>query len=261
MKLKYKILLCCTWAPAVAGIVCIFVNSNITRSQQVASERDSMRACMTVAEGVRDLFASFGTQGALQQASLLEEFQKVKAAHGEIASTALYRSLPIVAEWRSLESTAKSQGYTFRIAKEEARNPRNLPTSEELPILDYFKNRANEDYFKINEYNHEIIYARPIILSADCLKCHGDPAKSPTGNGLDMTGGKMENWKSGEVRGAFILKKSTEPMERLIAESTNHVLYGLLMISIIAILVSLLIIQRIIIGVEVLDDIAKKHNS
>ena len=31
-----------------------------------------------------------------------------------------------------------------------------------------------EEYFTIDEQRHQMVYARPIRLSQDCLTCHGD---------------------------------------------------------------------------------------
>lgn len=48
-------------------------------------------------------------------------------------------------------------------------------------------------------------YIYPLYIEHRCLKCHGDPARSPTGDGRDVTGFKMEGYKLGELRGAISL--------------------------------------------------------
>ncbi|MFQ5861906.1 MAG: DUF3365 domain-containing protein [Candidatus Brocadiales bacterium] len=48
-------------------------------------------------------------------------------------------------------------------------------------------------------------YIYPLYIEHRCLKCHGDPARSPTGDGKDATGFEMENYKLGELRGAISL--------------------------------------------------------
>ena len=48
-------------------------------------------------------------------------------------------------------------------------------------------------------------YIYPMYIENKCLKCHGDPARSPTGDGRDITGFEMEGFKEGELRGAISL--------------------------------------------------------
>ncbi len=48
-------------------------------------------------------------------------------------------------------------------------------------------------------------YIYPLYIEHRCLKCHGDPARSPTGDGKDITGFQMEGYKLGELRGAISL--------------------------------------------------------
>ncbi len=54
---------------------------------------------------------------------------------------------------------------------------------------------------------HKMVYRYiyPLYIEERCLKCHGDPANSPTGDDKDLTGFEMENYKPGELRGAISL--------------------------------------------------------
>lgn len=53
-------------------------------------------------------------------------------------------------------------------------------------------------------------YIYPLYIEHKCLQCHGDPKRSPTGDGKDLTGFPMENFKLGELSGAISL---TFPIE------------------------------------------------
>ena len=70
-----------------------------------------------------------------------------------------------------------------------------------------------EEYAFYDAKQNAVRYFRPVKLSETCLYCHGDP-KNPAHNiwgttdGKDITGGTMENWKVGEVHGAFELTLS-----------------------------------------------------
>ncbi len=46
-------------------------------------------------------------------------------------------------------------------------------------------------------------YIYPLYIEHRCLKCHGNPARSPTGDGKDATGFEMEDFKLGELSGAI----------------------------------------------------------
>ncbi|MEI6372057.1 MAG: DUF3365 domain-containing protein, partial [Nostocales cyanobacterium ELA608] len=210
MKLKYKILITSLWGVFATGIVGILVERAVIRKQGIESTRSAMRSSIMEAEDVRESIAALGEAGAFDKEKLLKEYQKVKAENGDISTTAIYNTIPVVAAWKGLESAAKAQGYIFRISKHDARNKVNLPTPEEEPILAFLNDRKNPEYFKVDDDKGEIVYARPIVLSKDCLTCHGSPDRSPSGDGKDMLGYKMENWKADQTHGAFILKSSTK---------------------------------------------------
>ena len=256
MKLKYKILISSLWGVLATSIVGSVVQRSVIRRQGIESTRSARRTSIMEAEDVRESIASLGEAGAFDKEKLLKEYQKVKAENGDISKTALYNTIPVVAAWKGLETAAKSQGYTFRISKHDARNKINLPTPEEEPILAFLNDRKNPEYFKIDDVKGEITYARPIVLSKDCLTCHGSPDRSPTGYGKDMLGYKMENWKADETHGAFILKSSTKPLNDLVSSSVNEVLLALIIVGAIAVIVTLVIVRRITHALKLVEDVA-----
>ena len=87
------------------------------------------------------------------------------------------------------------------------RNPYNAPDDWEKEVLTRF---YEPSYPKGKGYGEEADmegkkvyrYMLPLYIEKPCLKCHGDPATSPTGDGKDIAGKPMENYKEGEVRGA-----------------------------------------------------------
>ena len=62
----------------------------------------------------------------------------------------------------------------------------------------------------VSDYNMVYRYIYPLYIEHKCLQCHGDPKRSPTGDGKDITGFPMENFKLGELSGAISL---TFPIE------------------------------------------------
>lgn len=88
------------------------------------------------------------------------------------------------------------------------RNPYNTPDDWEKEVLTRFYEPSypkGKGYGEDAEMDGKKVYRYmlPLYIEKACLKCHGDPATSPTGNGLDMAGKPMENYQEGEVRGAI----------------------------------------------------------
>ena len=88
------------------------------------------------------------------------------------------------------------------------RNVYNAPDDWEKEVLTRF---YEPSYPKGKGYGEEqevegkrsYRYAIPLYIEKACLKCHGDPKTSPTGDGLDMAGKPMEGYAEGEVRGCI----------------------------------------------------------
>jgi methyl-accepting chemotaxis protein len=72
------------------------------------------------------------------------------------------------------------------------------------------------EYFEVNESANEIVYARPIVLSADCLLCHGDPAGPNAKNGKDLLGLRMEGWHAGDRHGMFLLRSKLDRVDAVV---------------------------------------------
>ena len=74
------------------------------------------------------------------------------------------------------------------------------------------------EYYEIDTQRNAIHYFRPVKLTSDCLLCHGNPSQSLAlwGNdrGQDPTGAKMEDWKEGEIHGAFEVVQSLTEADR-----------------------------------------------
>jgi methyl-accepting chemotaxis protein len=92
------------------------------------------------------------------------------------------------------------------------RNPVNQPDKTDLEMLDMFTridkgSGSTPEHFIIDAEKDRIRYYKAVRLTKECENCHGDPATSLElwGNdqGLDPTGVKMENWRAGEIHGAF----------------------------------------------------------
>jgi len=232
MTLGKKIIGAALGAVAVSVAVGLVIQTRVIRSQGIELTRETMSAIISQAENVRESFSSLNQSGAFDRTKLVEEAKK----ETDLRKTALYRTIPIVAAWKALEESAQKNGFEFRVPKNQARNPKNNPTPEEAEILKLLEAGDQDDYFKVDAQRNQIVYARPIVLSADCLACHGDPKNSVSKDGKDSLGFAMENWKTGEIHGAFILKA---PLDKVDAVTRAGFISTLIWIAPVTVLIGL----------------------
>jgi methyl-accepting chemotaxis protein len=241
MKLGTKILSATATAIVLTTLAGLIVQRTVIRKQGIEQARDLMRTAVLEAENVREQTSSLASKGAFAIEKLLEEAKTASS----LQDSTLYRTLPVVAAWTAIEAMAKEQGFEFRVPKHQARNPKNLPTRDEEVILKYFEqNKGADEYFREDRANNQIVYARPITLSRDCLTCHGDPKDSPTGDGKDLVGYQMEGWKVGDTRGAFVLKGSLDNLDKVVASGTMQTSLWLVISSLIAGIALFIMVSR-----------------
>lgn len=80
-----------------------------------------------------------------------------------------------------IKEVSDKYGVSIRRASTRARNQDNLPTEEELPILDAYQYNmengiANEPNIQRIEGGEVLLYTKAIVIPSEfCLACHGDP--------------------------------------------------------------------------------------
>ena len=75
-----------------------------------------------------------------------------------------------------------SRDYRFRRVAIGASNPEFEADLTEREIIDYFRENRNETVWqgkKEIDGTELFVMARPVVYTADCLLCHGDPAEAP----------------------------------------------------------------------------------
>ncbi|MCG8632478.1 MAG: methyl-accepting chemotaxis protein [Desulfobacterales bacterium] len=138
--------------------------------------------------------------------------------------------VPVVSAWNAAMRKAEQGGYSFRVPKFSPRRPENEPDygmdyQIEGPALKKMKAENLSEFYIVDERINAVRYFLPVRLSENCMICHGDPVTSKAlwGNekGIDPTGGKMENWKVGEIHGAFEVIQS---LDQAMKETRNDLL-------------------------------------
>ncbi len=177
------------------------------REQHVEEYVAKARAIVMTAESVREEEGKKWAAGIFRPEQL-----RAWADEGHVEK--VLATVPVVSAWKAAMGNAKAGGYTLRVPKFQPRNPQNTPDAVEARVLELFESSRLEEHYEIDEKTNQIRYFRPIRLTQECLLCHGDPRTSESlwGNtrGVDPTGGPMENWKVGEVHGAFEIVQSLD---------------------------------------------------
>jgi methyl-accepting chemotaxis protein len=199
----------------VTGVL-FYLNHRQTR-QTVESEYVARaRSILLTTESVREEMGRKWSLGLFDKTMLS---QWAKQGHMDRVLAAV----PVVTAWQSAQAKAKEGGYEFRVPKLQPRNPKNEPDALETRALKALVADNLDEYQEIDHERNAVRYFRPIRLTQDCLLCHGSPSQSQAlwGNadGKDPTGTKMEDWREGEIHGAFEIVKSLDEADAQIART------------------------------------------
>ncbi|MBL8736227.1 MAG: DUF3365 domain-containing protein [Planctomycetes bacterium] len=241
MKIQATIVL------SVAGVLATMMGTStligMTQAEQRTLEAAADRALAVVkaAESAGAHVASMHESGAIDMKVLLagarEEMQR---SNGDYRSTRAFAAIPVIAAIAAAEGAAAGAGMDLTLTSRDARNPKYDPTEDpkagkfRAALLDELTASATKggklSAWRIDEENDVMVYQHVIRLSENCMACHGDPKASATGDGKDPLGFRMENWKVGEVHGAFEVRTSMAPIRaEARAEVASSALVGLVL--------------------------------
>lgn len=203
MSLRTKVICTlCLLSLLLTGALLLLTLNQIDSEKHQAIVLKS-EAILSRLESVRSYIAS---QGGLDSAiaSAREKFPD-----GELpkeTKLAILKQVPIFASMKVGTEGAEKERYRFRVFAEQPRNRDNKPSESELRILKRFEADPKLEQIKVETSGSVIVY-RPVRLSESqgCLSCHGDPKNSPWGNGKDILGHQMENWKDQKLHGVFAI--------------------------------------------------------
>lgn len=147
-------------------------------------------------------------QGGLKR-TIAEYTQKYQSSDqlSEEDKRDILNQVPIYAAMKIGSTDAQKEHYHFRVFSNNPRNKDNLATETEKQILEKFAQDPNLKEIDDIANGHVTVY-RPVRLqeSHGCLTCHGSPSTSPWGNGKDILGYPMEDWKDGHLHGVFAVR-------------------------------------------------------
>ncbi|NUO07339.1 MAG: DUF3365 domain-containing protein [Candidatus Brocadia sp.] len=185
-----------------------------------------------------------------QKSQMLAEVQK----QAKMAADQLIATRKVIAEKQKSINTDSKGGFEFKgvipaiVGREVAeyfsqstifkmkqtsmkyRNPANKPDAWEVKqLVSFEKDTSLKDISEIAKLEDGTEVFRlmvPLKIEEPCLKCHGDPATSPTKDGKDITGRQMENYKVGDIRGGISVIVPMSSIYAAIASNRNVNIIG-----------------------------------
>jgi len=223
MSLQAKLTISGIGLPLILVVVGLVLYSNNARQVAIEGMVNKAKAVCTTAEAVRESMDDRWNEGFYTT-----EMLKAWGEAGE--KDKVLTAVPVVTAWTAAMKKAAENQYEFRVPKFEPRNKDNTPDPIEGKVLNLFEDKGVSEHYLVDKEKNAVRYFRAIKLTKSCLVCHGDPAKSQEywGNnkGKDITGGPMENWKVGEVHGAFEVIQSLDESDKQIAATLTWVIGG-----------------------------------
>ncbi len=208
LSLTQRILIVAATPLILAGIVLSIVYVRDAKTQSIQQSVEKSRSLILAAESAREEMGDKWSKGLFDQ-------QQLRQWANEGRQDKVLAAVPVVTAWRTAMRKAQEGGYQFKAPKFSPRNSKNAPDETEARVLKMFEADASlNEHYEIDTVANAVRYFRPVRLTSECMLCHGDPKTSESlwGNtkGQDPTGGPMENWKVGEVHGAFEVIQSLE---------------------------------------------------
>ncbi len=204
----------------------------IKKSQAILSRLEAVRGYVASQGGLKDKISKVV---AVTKDGIISEDLKLE----------VLKQVPIFASMKIGTADSEKEGYRFRVYSTEPRNKKNKADEKEMATLVRFENDPNLQEI-ITKTEDEIIVSRPVRLSESqgCLTCHGNPSQSPWGNGNDVLGYKMEDWKDGKLHGVFAIHSHLSPVKaETYAAIGSIVLWGLSG-SVLALLLAFLMLNK-----------------
>ncbi|MEM6506896.1 MAG: methyl-accepting chemotaxis protein, partial [Planctomycetota bacterium] len=222
----------------------VFINKHREAANQ--SMVDKAAAFTAVADEAKNHTGDLQADDVFSNDVLLAELAEEKKAAEErgekydYTKARIFKTIPVVAGWYAAAEAAEREGIDFQISSFEARNPDNEPDAREgdedyhkrgpftakllTDLESQIEEGGEETITRVDTATNTLHYMRAIKLTADCMLCHGDPATSPTGDGKDVLGFQMENWKPGDMHGAYHVMMPLGKVDNDVKEATISVL-------------------------------------
>ena len=144
-----------------------------------------------------------------------------------LRQTPFYNSaIPVIWAFKVAEQGAQDSHFQFKPTRFHARNSANEPQTEtEKSLLRRLEMGPDLELKGIDTQANAFRYMRKVILTKDCLVCHGGANDDPSAPGttLDPVGFSKDDQKVGDVHGAFQVIIDLKDMDKKVASMTWRV--------------------------------------
>lgn len=198
LKIMFAVGIACLICACFAVAVAFYFNEQemieglVEKSRTVHSRLGSVTRYIAQQGGLNVIIAEY--QKKYSSSEALTESDKID----------ILKQVPIYAAMKIGADESDKENYVFRVFSDQPRNSKNQAIPAEMKVFEIFqKDPSLKEY--VSHVHDAVTVYRPIRLASDkgCLVCHGDPQTSPWGNGRDILGFPMENWKDGKLHGVF----------------------------------------------------------
>ncbi len=200
----------------------VFITKHRASATQAIVEKAA--AFTAVADEAKNHVAALNNLGTFDTAGMLEQLKADLEAGKPYSDSKIFGTIPVVAGWTAAQEAAERENIDFRITSYDVRNKKNEPAKDSfegmlLTDLTAQVNSGGEGTInRINNETNSLHYMRAITLGQECMLCHGDPADSLTGDGKDVLGFTMENWKPGFMHGSYHVVMPLAPVDAQVAD-------------------------------------------
>ncbi len=211
LRIQYKIILPALVLSLISSIATYWYFSRLYRETETNALVTKARAVILASESAREYTAD---------QIRFDVFRDAKQSNMSVEQ--VLRTVPIFSAMSVAKKKSAELGFTLKVPKFSPRNPDNQPDPYESEVLKKLEVGSTSEFWEIN--NGNIRYFRPIKLSEECMRCHGDPARAQEfwgrSDGKDITGTRMENWRVGEIHGAFEVTMPMESVEAAVSQKS-----------------------------------------
>ena len=196
----------------------IFVRGYRTSAQEAMVEK--AKAFSAVADEAKNHVSLLHRTGVFDTKALSEELKADLAAGKAVKDTRFFKTIPVVAGWTAAQEAAQREKIEFHISSFNSRNKDHEPVagSFDEKLLRQLTEQAaagKSDLVQaVNPTDNTLHVMRAIRLTENCLMCHGSPGSQWDLNkdGKDLTGSRMEGWKTGDMHGSYHIVMPLAPV-------------------------------------------------
>ena len=191
MKLMSKFIVTTIVAVVICTGILTYINTVRQKTQMLEEVRKQARSAADQLISTRKVIA-----------------EKQKAINTDSKGNFEFKAvIPAIVGREVAEHFSQTTIFKMKQTSLKYRNPNNKPDAWEIQQLERFESDPGLKDFsettKLEDGSEVFRMMVPLKIEEACMKCHGDPANSPTKDGKDIAGRQMENYKVGDIRGGI----------------------------------------------------------